>query len=152
MRELSKDIAKPIIVLFVVVSLWYMFLLISNFYSIVNRPSYPLHEAALNWAVSEIRRLVGAGVNVNELDDTGSTPLREALIGNQFDAASELIKLGADLNLETKRPWQQTKGMTVIEELSKASDSETFDAQFRARARAALEWLKKNGHMVSTYR
>lgn len=56
-----------------------------------------LHEALLKRDVSEIRRLIAAGHDVNACDSYGSRPLISAIKLKAYEIAMALIKSGADV-------------------------------------------------------
>lgn len=58
-----------------------------------------LHFAAQDGDVNEIIRLVASGIDVNILDQHGSTPLKYASSETSLAAIRKLIELGADVNL-----------------------------------------------------
>jgi ankyrin repeat protein len=59
-----------------------------------------LHKAATKGDVSEIKRLVASGADVNSsAAKFGRTPLLHAIIHTQIDAVRELIKGGANVNI-----------------------------------------------------
>ena len=60
-----------------------------------NRPSYALFKAAHSGDLSEVRRLLDAGNDI-EVGMQGRTPLHAAIRTGAFDVAMELLKRGAD--------------------------------------------------------
>lgn len=63
----------------------------------------PLHEAAKNGDLEEVRELLKAGVDVNSLNSEGATPLHWAAFKGHVDVAKALIENGARVNAETKK-------------------------------------------------
>lgn len=57
-----------------------------------------LHRAAQNGDVAEIRRLAGAGADVNERDRRGRTPAHVAAFASNDDALRALAAAGADMD------------------------------------------------------
>jgi hypothetical protein len=57
-----------------------------------------LHAAAANGDVAEIEKLVRAGAQIDARDGRGRTPLHVAAFMHKTDAASALMRLGADAN------------------------------------------------------
>ena len=55
-----------------------------------------LHAAAANDDVAEMRGLVAAGVNVDELDEDGLTALLWATFNGHVEAIRVLVELGAN--------------------------------------------------------
>jgi len=53
-----------------------------------------LHDAAANGDVAEMRRLVAAGVDVDELDEHGETALLWATDNGHVEAIRVLVELG----------------------------------------------------------
>ena len=54
-----------------------------------------LHAAAWRGDVTEIRRLIAAGADVNSASDFGTTPLHSAAVNNQLQAVKVLLEQGA---------------------------------------------------------
>lgn len=63
-----------------------------------NAPQKSLHEAARDGDIEQLKRLIGNGSNVNEVDDYGWTPLRSAIEAGQTEAARTLVEAGANVN------------------------------------------------------
>src|SRR5687767_14482565 len=57
----------------------------------------PLHWAVYRNDVTEVKRLLAAGANVNASNDYGSTPLAEAAVTGNVEVISRLLKAGADV-------------------------------------------------------
>jgi ankyrin repeat protein len=57
-----------------------------------------LHSAVRAGSLSEVQRLIAAGVPVDVRDDLGSTPLLDAAWAGNIDIADFLIRHGADVN------------------------------------------------------
>jgi len=68
--------------------------------------STPLHEAARNWHLSVVKRLIEYGAEVNAKDQSGSTPLHRAVAPRKtcyeenLQLVQSLVQGGADWNLE----------------------------------------------------
>jgi ankyrin repeat protein len=58
----------------------------------------PLHWAVYRNDVDEVKRLIGAGANVNAENDYGSTPLAEAAITGNVEVIDRLLKAGAKVD------------------------------------------------------
>jgi len=59
----------------------------------------PLHDAAREGNLGEVKRLVEAGTDVNELDDRGDNALYWAMLGPNWRPVSQyLITKGIDVN------------------------------------------------------
>jgi ankyrin repeat protein len=56
----------------------------------------PLHDAALDGEVTEMRRLVAAGAIVDERDADGDTALHCASMNGHVEAMRALVELGAN--------------------------------------------------------
>ena len=63
----------------------------------------PLHEAAKNGDIEDVRELLEAGADVNGLNSEGATPLHWAAFKGHVDVAKLLIKRGAKVNAVTKK-------------------------------------------------
>ena len=59
-----------------------------------------LYRAARNGDLAEVRRLVAAGADVDELGPTGMSPLQVAVVTGQVEMIRVLVELGA--NTEAK--------------------------------------------------
>ncbi len=57
-------------------------------------------EAIENGQVSLVRRCLSSGVNINVQTKTGSTPLRKAVLSEDFRMVSVFVQNQADLNLQ----------------------------------------------------
>jgi uncharacterized protein len=75
--------------------------------------AYRLHDAAQRADVGDVTRLLAAGVDPNELDDQGMTPLHWAVYGGYEDVTEALLKGGADPDL---RSWQGTTALWHAED------------------------------------
>jgi len=62
----------------------------------------PLMKAAFDGSVAEVKKLAGAGAELNAQDEYGWTALRFAARAGKVEAAGALIELGADVNLASK--------------------------------------------------
>jgi ankyrin repeat protein len=59
-----------------------------------------LHPLAAFNAVDELRREITAGVDINEPDNTGVTPLHSACVHKSYDTAKVLLEAGAEVNVQ----------------------------------------------------
>ncbi len=59
----------------------------------------PLHRAAERGSCSELEKLVARGIDINAVDQYGSTPLQYAVIHKKVDAVRWLVDHGADVNI-----------------------------------------------------
>ena len=71
---------------------------ISTFSFGASLSEYPLHNAAQQNNVEEIKRLLGQGNPLEARNASGATPLLVAVHANAIDAARVLINAGADVN------------------------------------------------------
>lgn len=58
----------------------------------------PLHQAAANGDVAEVKRLIDGGVYVNTKDKDGDTPLHAATAAGKADTIAALVKAEANVN------------------------------------------------------
>lgn len=63
----------------------------------------PLHEAAKNGDIEDVRELLDAGIDVNSLNSEGATPLHWAAFKGHVDVAKLLVKRGAKVNALTEK-------------------------------------------------
>jgi uncharacterized protein len=108
-----------------------------------SNPNYCLWAAGFNRDIAAIRLLVrhGADVNDSSVDDLAEneSPFLGAIKWSHFEAAEELLKLGADVN------YQDRKGMTALHYmLKKGSDKRFFPMLIAYGARGDL----RNGQGV----
>jgi uncharacterized protein len=102
-----------------------------------SNPNYCLWAAAFNRDIPAIRLLVRHGADVNDSsgDDLAEneSPFLGAIKWSHFEAAEELLKLGADVN------YQDRKGMTALHYmLKKGSDKRFFPMLIAHGARGDL--------------
>jgi len=98
-----------------------------------------------------IDALLAKGANVNQTDDSGSTPLMWAAYDENADPAilNHLIAKGADVNLKNKAgdtalTWALRRGYTpVVEALEKAGAS--GDVMIKQSVQKAIDLLQKSG-------
>lgn len=62
----------------------------------------PLHDAAFIGDINEVKRLIAEGINVNQKDNDGRTPLHWAALNNHKVVAELLIAHGAKVNVKDK--------------------------------------------------
>lgn len=72
-----------------------------------SNPNHCLWAAAFNKDIATIRLLVHGGANVNDIAED-ETPFLAAIKWSHFEAAKELLKLGADPN------YRDPRGMTAL--------------------------------------
>ena len=65
-----------------------------------------LHPLAGYNAVEALRREIAAGLDINEADNAGMTPLHHACIEKSYEAAEVLLQAGAAVGLQDK--WGNT--------------------------------------------
>jgi hypothetical protein len=96
-----------------------------------SNPNYCLWAAAFNRDIPAIRLLVrhGADVNDSSVDDLAEneSPFLGAIKWSHFDAAEELLNLGADVN------YQDRKGMTALHYMLKKGSDKRFFPMLIAR-------------------
>ena len=63
----------------------------------------PLMQAVLNQNVEEVKALLDAGANPNEVSSEGDTPLIYATYKNNNEIVQELLKGGADVQIQNQR-------------------------------------------------
>ncbi len=94
-------------------------------------PNYCLWAASFNHDLAAIRLLVRSGADVDQVGP--ETPFLGAVKWSLFDAAEELLKLGADVN------WQDGKKMTALHYmLKKGSDKKHFNMLVKYGARGDI--------------
>ena len=62
----------------------------------------PLHSAAKDGDVSEVKALLAKGAEVNAKSNLGYTPLHKAAYGGHLDVVKELLAKGAEVNAKAK--------------------------------------------------
>ena len=62
-----------------------------------------LHMAAMDGDLSEVNRLLAAGVSHETFDEIGYTPLHHAVAREDFDIVDCLLRAGADVNAHDER-------------------------------------------------
>ena len=65
----------------------------------------PIHYAAKGGDIATIRVLIKAGSNINEKNNSGSTPIFNAIANNSVEAVEFLINQGADLSAVKSKTW-----------------------------------------------
>ena len=74
-----------------------------------NDPSnMPLHAACYNGRIGAAKQFIGAGINVNHLDEHGSTPLMRAAVGGNVELVEWLLQNGADVKIRETRAGGST--------------------------------------------
>ena len=76
----------------------------------------PLHLAAGEGNIPEIRRLLAAGMDIEGRTGDGSTPLHYAGYYAQPESVSELLALGANINAQSKNgttPYMMLSGAGI---------------------------------------
>ncbi len=63
----------------------------------------PLHQAAIDGDLEEVKQILKSGIQVNSKSKTGATALHWAAFKGQYDVALYLIKNGADVNALTNK-------------------------------------------------
>lgn len=58
-----------------------------------------INYAAASGMLDLIRYLISKGIDVNNIDEDGTTPLHNALVEQQYKVAKELVLKGANINL-----------------------------------------------------
>ncbi|EAX86796.1 hypothetical protein TVAG_147380 [Trichomonas vaginalis G3] len=79
-----------------------------------------IHKAASKNNIEIVKLLINNGVNVNEMNENGETPLHSAISANCFEVAEFLIKNGADVNKVNNSgnsPLQIAKGNAKMVDL-----------------------------------
>ncbi len=74
-------------------------------------PELPLHLAARNGRVAEVREHIEQGADMDEADDHGLTPLHWAALNGCLDLAKLLVNRGAGIN----EPDVRFTGLTPME-------------------------------------
>lgn len=62
-----------------------------------------LHQSSMDGDLKGINKYLNQGVDVNSLDEYGSTALIDAIVNNHIDTVKLLIDKGADINITTSR-------------------------------------------------
>jgi ankyrin repeat protein len=85
-----------------------------------------LNLAISNGDLSKVQELVGKGVNINDKDERGKTPLMYAILYKQTDIISFLIQNGAKLTTKDSRGFvvsdyaKKSKSATIIKIIEEA--------------------------------
>jgi ankyrin repeat protein len=87
-----------------------------------------LHTAAWNNNKGVVRYLIAEGLNVNEMDEKGKTPLHYAAMAGNLEIVKILIENGADINAQVTDG--EAKGMTP------------YDYAVNAKHKEVAEYLK----------
>lgn len=109
----------------------------------------PLHWAVYRNDVAAVKRLIGAGANVNAANDYGATPLSEAAVTGNVEVIRLLLKAGADAKAAN------ADGQTALMVLSRTSNIEAAKLLLKAgadvnrreqwRGQTALMWAAAEG-------
>ena len=110
---------------------------------------YPLHNAADNDNLEEVRRLIAQGADVNAEDDNGATALMVASAEGHSEIVSLLVSSDADVNATRSTGWTalasaSTAGHGEIVNLLLSNGADvnaTFDEGWTALIQAS-----QNGH------
>jgi ankyrin repeat protein len=99
--------------------------------------NYLLHDAVQRCEPDEVRLRISEGLNLNELDELGNSPLHWAVLGGYEDIVLILLEAGADPNIMSDDgitpKWSAADfGLTAIEQLltnygGRISVNEKFD-------------------------
>lgn len=65
----------------------------------------PLYLSIANYRPATFTALLASGSDINKADTNGRTPLMKAVDSNHISMAKQLIKTGANLDLQTKAGW-----------------------------------------------
>jgi ankyrin repeat protein len=68
----------------------------------------PLHAACYNGHLGAAQQLIGAGININHLDEFGSTPLMRAAAGGKVELVEWLLQNSANVNTRETRAGGST--------------------------------------------
>ena len=68
----------------------------------------PLHAACYNGRLGAAQQLIGAGIDVNHLDEFGSTPLMRAAAGGKVELVEWLLQNGANVKTRETRAGGST--------------------------------------------
>lgn len=109
----------------------------------------PLHEAAQDNNVAEVRRLIARGAKVNDKNKDGLTALHWAAYNGHSILAELLIDKGAKLNLKDKYGyaplhWAAIRGSKAVAELLIRKGS-NVNARGR-HGNTPLSWARLSGH------
>lgn len=77
-----------------------------------------LHRAAADGDIAGIGQLILAGYDVKLFDDMGRTPLHHAAEGGQLEAASTLLRAGAQVNANDDATIGETPLALAVQEES----------------------------------
>ena len=91
----------------------------------------PIHDAVLDEDIDEVQRQLDAGVDVNEENSIGYTPLHYAAGVGRIDIVELLIEHGANINATdssnkgaTPLDYAHWKGQTEVVEVLKAHNAQ----------------------------
>jgi len=105
------------------------------------------NETLLIWATSEgylpiAHALIGAGANLNAINDDGNTALIRAACENRIDIAKAIIEAGGDLNI------QNNSGYTALTLAKRRGNMQIHDLLMAAGADQTLQ--TKDGITAAT--
>lgn len=115
----------------------------------------PLHQASLNGNITEVRKLLSEGVDVNQRDGKNKTPLICAVQGGHYMIAEELLNKEADINaaggyfgdsplhMATFSSKQNSKLVSLL--ISRGANVNSKDRRLEA---TPLHYAAMNGHVL----
>ena len=74
-------------------------------YQLERTAERPLHVAASNGKIEDVRELLVRGADINAQDKYGCTPLFGAAADDQVEIVLELLARGADINAQDRHGW-----------------------------------------------
>ena len=63
----------------------------------------PLHQAAIDGDLDDVKQILNSGIGVNSKSKTGATALHWAAFKGNYDVAVYLLENGADVNASTHK-------------------------------------------------
>ena len=99
----------------------------------------PLHWAVYRNDLAEVKRLIGAGADVNAQNDYGATPLSEAAVAGNVEVIDRLLKAGAKVDAAN------ADGQTALMIIARTSNVEAARLLLKRGAKVdqppGCEWL-----------